>query len=296
MRFSRKPLVIVIGLLLCSCTSASDKPATPGTGQSVTQPGPAKGAPGLEIMQNEPTRNSTLSVNANGFNLAEATLVWLVNGAIVEGYSTSQFKASEASRGDTIQAKAVLKDQEIYSNIVQVKNTPPEIKSIQFASAVRPGDPLSIEAVGADADGDAVTLLYEWMKNGEPAGAGKSIESQLKKGDSVMVKVTPFDGTDYGKAAVLQRAIVNMPPVILENKGGSFDGSTYSYQVKASDPDGDTLTYSLESPPAGMTIDPSSGLLKWVVPREFKGGKKVAINVNDGNGGNTKYSVTITIQ
>jgi hypothetical protein len=296
MRFFRNSLVIVIGLLLCACTSASDRPSTPGTGQRVAQPGPAKGAPALEIMQSEPTRNSTLSVNANGFNLAEATLVWLVNGAIVEGYSTSQFKASEASRGDTIQAKAVLKDQEIYSNTVQVKNTPPEIKSIQFASEMRPGDPLSIEAVGTDADGDAVTLLYEWMKNGEPAGTGKSIESQLKRGDSIMVKVTPFDENDYGKAAVLQRKIMNMPPVILANKEGSFDGSTYSYQVKASDPDGDTLTYSLESTPAGMTIDPSSGLLKWAVPREFKGGKNVTVNVNDGNGGNTKYSITITIK
>jgi hypothetical protein len=296
MRFFYKPLVIVIGLLLWSCTSASDKPSTPGTGQKVTQPGAAKGAPAIEITPNDPTRNSTLSVSTNGFNPAEATLVWLVNGAIVEGYSTSQFKASEASRGDTIQAKAVLKDQEIYSNTVQVKNTPPEIKSIQFASEVRPGDPLSIEAVGTDADGDAVTLLYEWTKNGEPAGTGKSIESQLKKDDSVMVKVTPFDGNDYGKAAVLQRKIMNMPPAILANKGGSFDGSTYTYQVKASDPDGDALTYSLESSPAGMTIDPSNGLLKWVVPREFKGGKNVTVNVNDGNGGNTKYSITITIK
>jgi hypothetical protein len=296
MRFFRKPLLIVIGLLLCSCTSASDKPSTPGTGQRAAQPGPAKGAPAIEITPNEPTRNSIVSASANNFNLSEATVVWLVNDAIVEGYSTSQFKASEASRGDMIQAKAVLKDQEIYSNTVQVKNTPPEIKSIQFASEVRPGDPLSIEAVGTDADGDAVTLLYEWTKNGEPAGTGKSIESQLKRDDSVMVKVTPFDGTDYGKAAVLQRKIMNMPPVILGNKGGSFDGSTYSYQVKASDPDGDALTYSLESPPAGMTIDPSGGLLKWVVPQEFKGGKNVTINVNDGNGGNTKYSITITIE
>src|SRR5262249_105319 len=37
----------------------------------------------------------------------------------------------------------------------------------------------------------------------------------------------------------------------------------YLYKVKAIDPDGDALTYSLTTAPAGMAIDPSTGLISW---------------------------------
>jgi hypothetical protein len=70
----------------------------------------------------------------------------------------------------------------------------------------------------------------------------------------------------------------------------------YTYQVRASDPDGDALTYSMESPVKGMAIDPATGLLQWNVPAEFKGKTDVSITVGDGNGGTSTYSVTITIQ
>ncbi|HCL90511.1 MAG TPA: hypothetical protein DHW70_04240 [Candidatus Atribacteria bacterium] len=33
----------------------------------------------------------------------------------------------------------------------------------------------------------------------------------------------------------------------------------YTYDVNATDPEGDTLTYSLIAPPEGMTIDPDTG-------------------------------------
>jgi hypothetical protein len=84
--------------------------------------------------------------------------------------------------------------------------------------------------------------------------------------------------------------------MIVEHKDLSFDDTTYTYQVKATDPDGDTLAYSLESPQDGITIDPSTGLLKWVVPKEFKGKKDVSITVSDGHGGTAKYNLTISIR
>ena len=84
--------------------------------------------------------------------------------------------------------------------------------------------------------------------------------------------------------------------MIIDHKDFSFDDATYTYQVKATDPDGDALAYSLESPLDGMTIDPSTGLLKWAVPKEFKGKKDVSIVVSDGNGGTAKYNISISIR
>ena len=70
----------------------------------------------------------------------------------------------------------------------------------------------------------------------------------------------------------------------------------YTYQVKASDPDGDALAYSLESPPEGLHIDASAGLLKWMVPKDFIGTQNVSIIANDGHGGTAKYVLEIIIQ
>ena len=43
------------------------------------------------------------------------------------------------------------------------------------------GDALYIEASGSDIDGDAVTIIYEWIKNREPAGSSKQIGIPIKR-------------------------------------------------------------------------------------------------------------------
>lgn len=285
---------IVISLFLLSCTSG--QPATVKAQKpSDAESGNGSGAYTLEITPTDPTRNSILTLTPKGFNLSQARIMWLVNDMIDSNEAT--FKATRAAKGDTIQAKAILRDTEIFSNSVKIGNAPPEVASVKLLPEVfKPGDRLGVEPVGTDADGDAVTFLYEWTVNGEPAGNGKNLDRPLRRGDHVSVKITPYDGADYGNPVVIQKEIRNMPPVIVDHKEFSFDGTVYTYQVKASDPDGDTLTYSLESPLNGMTIDPSSGLLKWVVPSEFKGKKDVTVVVSDGNGGSAKYNIDITIQ
>jgi hypothetical protein len=286
---NKLPIILsVMSLLLLSCEA----------GKPPAKPAPVNAQYTLEITPKDPMRNSTLILISKGFNLPEAVITWMVNGQPVADVSGPRITVSEVQKGDTVQASASVAGVAVLSDTVEIKNSPPEITSVNFMpETFKPGDDaLSVGAEATDPDGDAVSLSYEWIINGQSVGTGSRLEAKPKRGDKIFIKVIPFDGTDYGSAVTMEKTIVNMPPVIFENKEGGFDGSTYSYQVKASDPDGDTLTYSLESPPAGMTIDPSSGLLKWVVPQEFKGVKNATINVNDGNGGNTKYSITITIK
>ena len=161
---------------------------------------------------------------------------------------------------------------------------------------VKPGDVLGVSVSGSDADGDSVTFLYEWTINGEPAGTGEKIGGPVKRGDRVSVKVTPFDRESYGRSIVLDREIQNLPPIIQEHQDFQFDGKIYTYQVKASDPDGDPLTYTIESLAEGMTINTSSGLITWNVPSKFKGKKSVSVVVTDGYGGAAQYVLNITIQ
>jgi hypothetical protein len=105
----------------------------------------------------------------------------------------------------------------------------------------------------------------------DPPQERDDIEGALKRGDKITVQVTPYDGEAYGRSVSLSREIANWPPVFLEHKEFSFDDPLYTYQAKASDPDGDPLIFSLASAQAGMAIDPSSGVLTWTVPSDFKG-------------------------
>ena len=59
----------------------------------------------------------------------------------------------------------------------------------------------------------------------------------------------------------------------------------YSYQVTASDPDDDPLTYTLIKGPPGMTIGAMSGLIEWWVTSKDLGAHEIEVEVADGQGG-----------
>lgn len=296
--------IIILSLISCS----SDKPAglesKTETGLSdpkgekivVSSEAPGAGQFSLNITPSEATRSSSFNLLPTGFNLDDADIVWLVNGKPVPGSSNGQFSATSLKKGDMIQAKATIAGKEILSNIVKVVNAPPEISRIKFMPEVfKPGDILYVDVTGSDADGDEVTILYEWTNNGEPAGNDKKIAAPLKRGDKISIKITPFDGTVQGQTAVLQREIGNMPPHIIDDRKYTFDGRTYKYQIKASDPDNDPLSYSLKTSPAGMTINQSTGLVQWNVPPDFTGKASFTVTVTDGQGGQAVQDLAVNI-
>jgi RHS repeat-associated protein len=62
-------------------------------------------------------------------------------------------------------------------------------------------------------------------------------------------------------------------------------GQAYAYQVVAPDPDpGDTLTFSLSNPPAGMSIEPATGLIGWTPTAAQSGPQGVTLRVQDAGG------------
>ncbi len=244
----------------------------------------------------ESTRKSTLYLNAQGFAVAEAVIEWQVNGETIAG-QTRQFKMSELRKGDKVQVKATIKGREVLSNEVLIKNAPPVLSKVRFVlDNLKPGETMGVEASADDIDGDEVSYTYEWTKNGEPAGNEKTFKLPVKRGDKLAVRITPFDGEAYGRSVVLEREITNSPPTIIGHRKSDFDGKAYTYQVKASDPDGDPLTYSLQSGPPGMTIDPSTGLVKWDVPEDFKGKASFTVSVSDGHGGEASQKMSVDIK
>jgi len=72
------------------------------------------------------------------------------------------------------------------------------------------------------------------------------------------------------------------------------EGAVYTYDVEATDPNEDTLTYSLTISPTGMTINPTTGVITWTPTEDQVGENEVVVEVSDGNRSATQ-SFTITV-
>ncbi|MBI5100248.1 MAG: putative Ig domain-containing protein [Nitrospirae bacterium] len=289
-------VLLAFAVLFAACTS--EKPAVTGTsasGQAVIQPlsGPAAGPGGggasyaLILRPDTARANTTLSLEAQGFNPGNAKIEWFINSTLpYTGENAPTLKGGIAKKGDTVHARATIADKEVISNTIKISNTPPVIGRIKRVPRLfNPTEPFGVEAMGTDTDGDEVTFIYEWRKNGEMAGTGSRFDGPVKKGDRVSVKITPFDGEEYGRPAFMTNDIVNMPPMIIDDKDFKFDGSVLTHKIKAVDPDGDPITYSLKNPPAGMSIDASSGLVTWTVPETYREKGSYTAVATDPNGG-----------
>jgi len=87
---------------------------------------------------------------------------------------------------------------------------------------------------------------------------------------------------------------VNHAPVITSTAVTSATkDEPYSYNVTATDSDGDTLTYSLTIKPSGMTINSSSGMISWTPTTS--GDYNVTVKVSDGELFDTQ-SFTVTVE
>ena len=177
-----------------------------------------------------------------------------------------------------------------------VRNSSPEIRGVQFVGGDgRPGNTLGVEVEGYDADGDAVRFEIAWSRNGEPAGTGNRLTAPVKRGDKVVVMITPFDGKDRGKSATVSREILNTPPAIEGQEQFQVSDNAVTFHVRASDADGDPLMFSLKDAPAGMSIDRGTGWVRWLTSPGTTGKVPFTVTVSDGSGGESTARFTVTI-
>jgi fibro-slime domain-containing protein/RHS repeat-associated protein len=91
-------------------------------------------------------------------------------------------------------------------------------------------------------------------------------------------------------------AQLNTAPVILTQANKEIiAGHSYSYDVDATDLNGDSLTYKLLVAPDGMTIDQTTGLIGWNTVASNTGNQAVLVEVNDGRGGITQQQYSLSV-
>jgi RHS repeat-associated protein len=114
----------------------------------------------------------------------------------------------------------------------------------------------------------------------EPVAAGYEIF--LASGQTIT-------GVNFGNIQNSAPTITSVP-----NKQ-AFTAEDYQYQVKAVDPDENTLTYALISAPAGMVIDSQKGLVTWSTANIPVGTYSASLRVTDTGGLETVQSFDIEV-
>ena len=91
-----------------------------------------------------------------------------------------------------------------------------------------------------------------------------------------------------------QTNTTNGAPIITSTAVTSAtEDDEYEYDVEATDPDGDTLTFSLETTLSGMSIDSSTGLITYTTPST--GTFNVTVNVSDGSLSDSQaFAISVT--
>jgi hypothetical protein len=130
-------------------------------------------------------------------------------------------------------------------------------------------------------------------------GAGENeldLQEGFKKGDEISVSVTPYNSLGQGAmSAEGSFRIPNSPPVITSWPDMSFQDWKFSYQVEASDSDGDTLDYSIKNAPKSMTIESATGLIVWEFSDKDVGEYKITVIVTDSDGARAIQELTLSV-
>ena len=165
----------------------------------------------------------------------------------------------------------------------------PRANALPVISAVRvvPETPtqqnaLAASVEGKDADGDAVTYEYQWIKNdANLPGQNTNVlqSSHFKKGDVIRVKVTATDGKGNGEPVLSSQVkVVNSPPVLQEvwvEPRVSFASDPLKALCKTEDKDGDFVYYTYQWEKNGVLLADERGAV--LEPGRFKKGDSVTV-------------------
>lgn len=201
---------------------------------------------------------STLTCSPVGFSDADGdpegwTYEWVINGRTAGTDAT--IDGSAFNRDEEVWCLATAYDGEeagsqVYAGPLVIQNTAPVLASAELSTlAPTASDTLTVNlGAASDADGDTVSYSYQWYVNGAVVSTSSTLTpSRFDAGDTIIVAVRPYDGTDYGAAVTSSTATaLNTAPVIRSvslSPVTVYTDDTITASVSASDADGDTLTY-----------------------------------------------------
>jgi hypothetical protein len=282
--------------MVASACSKEKEPSVPGDPREGTQQSIGKFI--VRLLPEAPTVTTDLQVvHAVG---GKVSYRWERNNRIIEEETASLLSKKWFTRGDTISVTVIADRQEATASIV-INNSPPVVTSVLLnPEQFRRGVDITALPQAVDADDDNVRFSYKWKINGNEVLEDTPIlkGNQFKRGDRISLAVTPYDSSGSGEVFNSKEIIVpNAAPSFITTPPKDFSGDIYFYQAMAEDPDGDPVTYSLVSLPAGMTVDSKTGMIQWKIGGDQAGDHTIEIIAQDSEGAKIaqKYTLAITI-
>ena len=180
-----------------------------------------------------------------------------------------------------------LTDSVTFSWSISNTNRAPSLAGINNQNSAE-GDAVSVQASGSDPDaGDSLT----YSASGLPPGIGIHQQSGLISGTlgfdasgNRTVTVTVSDGEASAQTQFLWSVSnTNRAPNLQgqPNRSGA-EGAGVSFQVVASDPDGDSVNFTAQNLPPGISIHPSTGLISGTLAFNAAGTWSCTVRASDG--------------
>jgi len=218
--------------------------------------------------------------SASVWSFADRTLLGSLNGHAYGGVATVQFSIDGAmiltGGGD---GTTILWDSKFPSM--------PLIEDVTVEPSVAyTDDTLTAVPRGwQDVHGHPPGYIYEWRRNGTAVTGATGLNltgSYFAKGDSIVVEVTPFDGTSYGVPRESNPLVISnsppTPPVVQLLPANPQPGQALVVDVigYSTDPDGDSVGYFFRWYEC-QDFDPENpGAETWIHKVELDGSSQVS--------------------
>lgn len=182
---------------------------------------------------------------------------------------------------------------------VTLVNDPPVIATPPAQTATE-HQAYSYQVSAADPEGTALTYGLTTFPTGMTINASTGLISWTPPegvATSVNVTFTASDGVNVSsKSYTIAVTLVNDPAVITSTAPTTAtEHQQYTYQATATDPEGNTLTYHLDTGPSGMLITTGGGLITWTPGEGVTTSGLVTLRVNDGTNDTTQtFTISVT--
>jgi hypothetical protein len=184
----------------------------------------------------------------------------------------------------------------IQTYIIVVPNRPPRMTNTTIPDAIV-GVLYTYDIPAIDDDGNDLNFGLLSVIPGmmiDPS-SGRITWIPDKAGDyPVSVRISDRKDTIYYNFTIRVSSGNRNPQITTTPGTSAITGMPYSYNVMASDEDGDFLTFSILKGPAGMTVNGTSGQISWIP--ESAGIFNVQLKISDGRGGEATQEFMITVQ
>lgn len=184
------------------------------------------------------------------------------------GANTEQARPTITSAGPTtIEAGQLLHYAALVAN--------PDGRPVEFDLPVAP-DGMAV---------DASTGVVVWRPNVTQVGEHR-----------VLLRVKDDRGLVFIEDVTIEVTPGNTAPIITSGPGGpAVVDRPFQYQVQAQDAEPDTLAFSLEASPAGLTVDAGTGRVDWTPAVGQVGTHDVTVLVEDGREGEARQSFSLEV-